>query len=232
MTKPNRLIKIVDALLAEARPARAALLEIPAPGRTPVEQAFTGLSLAINKVIEADHVVQLADWETRQGKLLDWREHLRAHPIPHPDTVQAEAARGVEIDFSTALLGTNRWYETLTELEELSSWAERRHDESSRKLKTIGDASRTATGVVRRGDERVKEIARSTTRKLQALDQDDDRSRHRIIAEGQRDVATVAEVAIRRINHETRRVLDSDENTAAISVEEWLDRHGLDASGN
>jgi hypothetical protein len=202
------------------------LVQIPR-GDTPIEQAFTGLCLAINAVIEADHVVHLRDWDDRRNRLLEWREHLNAHPIPDAHAAGAAIGRG-DMNVTQALFGTERWEEMLTDLQEMMQWTAERHSESARKMSVLQDAINRAPGVRRRGDERVQQILRSAERKIKKLHDDDVNGRRRIIEAGQREVQTISAVAVKRTNAFTRQVLDLDENTAAIGTQEWLRRHGLD----
>ncbi|MBY0290937.1 MAG: hypothetical protein K2X52_27935 [Mycobacteriaceae bacterium] len=197
--KPNHLTQVVDQLLREPRPVSDGLVEVPEPGATPIEAAFTGLCLAINAVLKADHAIQLRDWEERREKLLDWRAHLMAHPIP--DAKAASLAIGSDdMDVSTALFGTNRWREMLTAVEEMMQWAGERNTESARKRSIVSQAFGRAVGIRRRGDERVEEIRRRSERKIKKLDPGDDEGRERVIAAGESEVQTVSTVAVNRTN--------------------------------
>lgn len=229
MATPNFLIENVDRMFRlESRPELVGLVEVPG-GDIPIEQAFTGLCLAINAVVEADHVVHLRDWEERRNRLLDWRAHLAAHPIADVGEASAAIVAG-DMSVTQALFGTERWHDMLTDFEEMLDWAAARHHESARKMTAIGDALNRAVGVRRRGDERVQQVLRSAERKIKKLPADDVEGRDRIIAAGHREVLSISAVAVKRTNGFTRQVLDLDESTAAIATREWLRRHGLDTA--
>lgn len=226
--KPNHLTQVVDQLLREQRPVSDGQVEVPEPGTTPIEATFTGLCLAINAVLKADHAIQLRDWEERREKLLDWRAHLMAHPIPDAKTASL-AIGSDDMDVSTALFGTNRWHEMLTAVEEMVQWASERHGESARKMSTVSQALDRAAGSRRRGDERVEEIRRRSERKIKKLDPGDDEGRERVIEAGQSEVQTVSTVAVNRTNAVIRQVLELDENLAGIDALEWLRNHSLNS---
>ncbi len=226
--QPNHLIGLVQNFLAEEPPTPIKFPAVDAAGHTPIEQAVAGLCAAVNAVSEADHVVQLADWEKRQQTSRKWLEHLEAHPIPDSATASAEIESGA-MDVQTALFGTNRrWHDALTEIEEMTAWAAERHTESARKMTALGDVGSRVIGIRRRGDERVQQILHSSERKIRKLDPGNDAEREQIFEAARQEVIAVSAVAVRRTNALTRKVLDLDENTAGISVQEWLDRHGLD----
>lgn len=224
--KPNRLTEVVDGLLREPRPVSDGLVEVPEPGDTPIEAAFTGLCLAINAVLKADHAVRLRDWEERREKLLDWRAHLMARPIPDAKAAAAAIVSN-DMDVTTAVFGTNRWHEMLTAVEEMVQWAAERHTETARKMSTISQAIDRAIGIRGRGDERVEEIRRRSERKLKKLNPGDSEARERVIAAGDSEVQTVSTVAVNRTHAVIRQVLELDENLAGIDALEWLRDHGL-----
>ncbi len=228
MSEVNHLMGIVEQLfLPQMRPQKIEPMPVPT-GDTAVEQAFAGFCLAANAVTHRDYDQHLRDWEDRQNRLIDWREHLKAHPIPDSAESAAAIQRG-EMTVSQALMGTDRWEEMMDDLAEMLRWSSTRHEESARKLRVTSDAGSRAIAIRQRGEERVKQIVKSSTRKINRLNDDDTARRDEIIASGQSQVADVAEVVVNRTNALTRQVLDLDENTAHITTADWLRQHGLDA---
>lgn len=226
--EPNHLIGMVEQMFnLEQRPVMPKLISIPA-GDTAIERSMTGLCLAINTVIEADYTEHLQEWDERRNRLLDWHEHLRAHPIP--DTAEAVGAidRG-EMSITEAILGTDHWSEMMDDLAAMARWSATRHQESARKLGVIVDAEKRATEIRHRGDARVQQILKSSNRKLKKLAEEDVTRRDEIIAAGRREVEAVSEVAVKRTNLLIRQVLDLDENIAVTTTVEWLRKHGLDS---
>jgi hypothetical protein len=219
---------LVDQIFrAEARPTRLEPIPIPPPGNTPIEKALTGLCLAINAVSESDYALHVRDFDDRRNRLLDWREHLRTHPIPSTEEASTALIEG-RISTSEALFGTARWSEMLDDLHEMLMWHSNRQLETARKLKTAGKALHEAQAVRTRGNQRTAEIVQRAEAEIAALTADDDAGKARIIAQAQQEVRTMSEVATSRTNALTREVLDLDENTATIDTTEWLQRHGLE----
>ncbi|MCV7003621.1 hypothetical protein [Mycolicibacterium alvei] len=227
--QPNHLIELVDKVFQfQPKPLMVAPLEIPT-GMTPIEQATAGLYHAVNAITESDCTHHLRDWTDRRDRTLEWRHHLANHPIPDTTESSTAIARG-EMSVATALFGTDRYEDMLTEFEEILEWSANRYTESARKHQTIADALQRANGIRRRGDERIQQILRSCDRKIKKLRDSDTDARRQIIEAGQRDVRTAATAAVSRTNALTRQILDLDEDYAVISVPEWLTRHHLNTS--
>ncbi|SUA31669.1 Uncharacterised protein [Mycolicibacterium fortuitum] len=225
--EPNHLIELVDKVFQfQPKPLAVAPLEIPT-GITPIEQATAGLYHAVNAITESDHTHHLRDWTDRRDRTLEWRHHLANHPIPDTAESSTAIARG-EMSVTTALFGTERYEDMLTEFEEILEWSANRYTESARKHQTIADALQRANGIRRRGDERVQQILRSCNRKINKLANGDTDARRHIIEAGQLDVRAAAMAAVSGTNALTRQTLDLDEDYAVISVPDWLTRHHLD----
>ncbi|OBG21631.1 hypothetical protein A5768_26380 [Mycolicibacterium fortuitum] len=227
--EPNHLIEFVDKVFQfQPKPHSVAPLEIPT-GITAIEQATAGLYHAVNAITESDHTHHLRDWNSRRDRALEWRHHLTNNRIPDAAESSAAISRG-EMSVTTALFGTDRYEDMLTEFEEVLEWSANRHTESARKHQTIADSLQRASGIRRRGDERVQQVRRSCNRKIKQLRDSDTDARRQIVEAGQRDVRTAALAAVARTNALTRQILDLDEDYAVISVPEWLERHHLDTS--
>ncbi|OWM01264.1 hypothetical protein B7435_17025 [Mycolicibacterium peregrinum] len=227
--QPNHLIELVDKVFQfQPKPLMVAPLEIPT-GMTPIEQATAGLYHAVNAITESDCTHHLRDWTDRRDRTLEWRHHLANHPIPDTTDSSTAIARG-EMSVATALFGTERYEDMLTEFEEILEWSANRYTESARKHQTIADALQRANGIRRRGDERIQQILRSCDRKIKTIRDSDTDARRLIIEAGQRDVRTAATAAVSRTNALTRQILDLDEDYAVITVPEWLTRHHLNTS--
>jgi hypothetical protein len=53
-----------------------------------------------------------------------------------------------------------------------------------------------------------------------------------VVAAAWQEVTAVSAIAVQRIKGRIREILDLDDSTRTISVQEWLSGHGVDASGS
>lgn len=229
---PNHLIETVEGLfLPELRPEKVApvsfdlVSELGAP--EPINRAYVGLARAINTVLESDYDAHVRDFDERRDRLLDWREHLTAHPIPDPEVSAAAIGRG-EMTTSVALFGTDRWEEMYDDLSAMLLWAAQRSQETSRKFTVVVSVEKRAIDYVTRSSAQVQQLVKSATRKMNRLPDDATERRQQITAAAEDNIAAVNAVVLRRVRALIREVLDLDEGTAAIPTDEWLRRHGLD----
>jgi hypothetical protein len=131
--------------------------------------------------------------------------------------------RGDDVDLGEALFAPG-WFEMLTEIEEAQASAMHRYAESARKAQAMGEGYRQLGEIGKYCRERMTEIVDAVEDRLGQL-RDDDTGRRQLIAQGHRDAAVVSSTAVNRIHVQIRRILDLDENTAAVTVDDWLARH-------
>jgi hypothetical protein len=156
---------------------------------------------------------------------------LEGLSLPDSDEVVEKILRGDDVDLGAALVGTSRWEEMFDQIHDLHSWARTRAEETMRKYKAFADGFTRIATIVSRCKQRMSQVLRSAEEQSAKLSDSDVDSRNAITARVRLDLTTVSEMAVQRINVQTRQVLDLDENTASISVEDWLTNHGLE-TGN
>lgn len=199
---------------------------LPLSTASPVGRAALGWDLAVKHVMESDDTHLVADWQGRQRMLRRWLEHLKTEERGDDDddaeVIAARLARGDDVDLGEALFAP-RWLEMLTEIEEAQAWAVQRYAEQARKAQVIGEGYRQLAAIQRVCREQMTTIAASVEARIEQLRDDGAGRRH--IAEGQRATAAVSAAAVTRIHDQIRIILDLDENTAAVTVDEWLTSH-------
>lgn len=206
----HELMTLVESLLQYEPGPEHPPEPMPIPaGDTPLDTAFAGLFLAINAVTEADYAVRVRELEERRNRLLDWRKHLQDNPIPDSRGAADAIHRG-ELTVEQAVMGNGQWAQMLDDLNHMLSWGAEQHTESLRKSTTIGNALIRTLEIGRRTDEQIRQIR-------EGRDTD----------EARRQLQAISDVAVAQTHQLTRQILDLNENTAAISTAEWLDRHGL-----
>lgn len=227
------LLGIVETLLREDRPPP--LMQQSADSRpsagplptSPLGKAIRGFGLAVEAVVDSDDAVVSADWERRQNTLRRWRDQMQSDaPIDPAADVAARIVRGEKVDLGEEI--APRWKEMLTDLQEAMLWASRRSAETERKAKALFDGHKRCETIERRAKERMAEIVYAAEARIAERPEEDVAGRQALIAEAQQEVRVVSETAIQRVSVQTRHILDLDDNTAAISVGEWLARHLLD----
>lgn len=170
------------------------------------------------------------DWEERQRRIHGWIDFMQAHRAPDAEALAQKIHAGDEIDFAEDIIGSPKWHEMMTELQELMAWGERRWAESARKHRELADGFNRIATIIDRSRERMTEIANRATPEIEKLADGDTGGRNKLIKAARREVNTVSKTAVGQVNTQTRRVLDLDENTAAYTVAEWLEMHGIDTN--
>lgn len=210
------LTTILQGLLREPEPALKPATTRPGAAfgdKDRVARAAEGFYAAVRAVNESDHAAMLRDWNERQAAFTRWVTRLSTSGEADP-TEHVAGAAGAESIFA--------------EMRILTLWQARRSEESARKTQTITQCC-TA----------VESIAAATTAKLQAAragaqiqlaaaTAGTDTASSRAQAAVQANLRSIRESAVERINALTRRVLDLDEYTAAVTIQQWWTRCGID----
>jgi hypothetical protein len=219
--------RIIEAMLEEVPPSLLSASYEPRQVATtsPVGRAARGWDVAVKHVMESDDTQLMADWQRRQQMLRGWLDHLKCEePGDTAAAIAARIARGDDVDLGAALFAP-LWNEMLTEVEEAQAWATKRYAESARKAQVIQEGYRQLADIEQRCTERMTEIVDAVDDRIEQLSAADDAGRRQLIDNGRRDVAVVSDTAVKRIHVQIRRILDLDENTAAVTVDDWLARH-------
>lgn len=94
----------------------------------------------------------------------------------------------------------------------------------------IGEGHRQIGAVIDRARQRIVEILDKARKRIGEVPPENVQRQKALVLAVQHEISNISEIGVKRINTQTRRVLDMDENTSPISVAEWLSRHGIDAS--
>lgn len=196
------LLSLVDSMLIEStpppRPPRP-----PAPAvdsSTSVGRAVAGFYLAFEAIDESDRAREAAAWQDRQNRILEWRSRINTP-------------------------------EDLRQLIENIGPAISRGAESRRKYLALATAIATVEKVRRDARRDLRAVAATAVRTAQLLTSCATAHTSDIVAATdaalRRETLTINGAAARKINGQTKLVLDLDEITATTAVEDWLARHGL-----
>ncbi len=211
---------MIDALLQEPQPPCPKFPYSIPDGAGWVDQAMAGFLLAAQSVHEADSRHRLADWRERQDKLLGFRSALDREALPR------DAAVG-QVSVSKAIFGTDRRQEIMDDLQAMLQWAARIAKESARKLEAIEKGLGRVLVVCDSATARVREIDQQAHEDISRVNPSDTQAIDLIVATAHQAALAAAKVAVQKINTQTRFLLNLDENTTAVSVGDWLERHGL-----
>lgn len=167
-------------------------------GPPPVMRACIGFDAAAKRVLARDHAEALAHWEARRPRLLEIHRSLGGdeEALAHrPDVVSVVQAMW---DERTAALRA-----------------------SSCKRDVIGAAVVRVCRILHRLGQRNTEVYSMMKPTLSAAATLGDQAS--ALREMQSDMNNVAETAAARVNTQTRRVLDLDDDTRSVVVRKWLE---------
>lgn len=178
-----------------------------------VTRATEGFCAAVRVVNESDHAAVLRDWNERQAAFTGWVTQLSASDQPASSDLVAGAV-AVEGIFA--------------EMRVLTLWQARRSDESARKAQTIAQCCTAVQSIAAATAAKLQAAGASTQRQLAAANAGSDTAVIRAQASTQASMRSIRESAVERINALTRRVLDLDEYTAPVTIQQWWTRCGID----
>lgn len=230
MSAKDSFITTVAVILNEPRPLPRPPKQFRNWGTSPVGQALMTFDLAAEFVLIADHAAAVADWKHRQQRLASWQETLNAEqaPMTLDELAAAIAARGdVDRDqLDRAMFGTRQGEAFLDDLTEILVSAERRHEESRHKHQVLEACSKRVATILRRCEERRAEIATATAARCEQLAAAHDTAGgEAALASGHAELMVVFATTAEHLNSQTRRLLDLDRLTAAVTVTEFWARH-------
>lgn len=217
---------MIDALLREPQPPCAEFPYSIPNGAGWVDQALAGFLLAAKSVHEADSRHRLVDWRERQDKLLGLRSVLDREALPRDAAVGQLVAEG-QVSVSKAIFGTDRRQEIMDDLQAMLQWAARIAKESARKLEAIEKGLGRVLVVCDSSTARVCEIDQQAHEDISRVNPSDTQAIDLIVDAAHQAALAATKVAVQKINTQTRFLLNLDENTTAVSVGDWLERHGL-----
>ncbi|SKO14265.1 Uncharacterised protein [Mycobacteroides abscessus subsp. bolletii] len=207
------LLPLIDKLLIEPKPVRR-LRDTPlmAEAPTAVEKSLEGLYLAIDTVANGDFIQREKDWYQRRDFLLECRTAL-TQSDPSDSVADTAAAEKSQRMFS--------------KIQTESRLAQQRALESTRKHKAFAKSLQRATNIYAQYERAINNISRTAEQQVGRVGLDNQAAVDQIIAEAAYNAEAASNSAAQRINNQTRYVLNLDENTAPISIIDWLDRHNL-----
>ncbi|PVA88031.1 hypothetical protein D2E98_25605 [Mycobacteroides abscessus] len=100
----------------------------------------------------------------------------------------------------------------------------------ARRLTVISEGFRQIRVVIGRTRDRLVEVMGKARKRIEQVPPENVERQKALVSGVQHEAIIISEIGVKRINTQTRRVLDLDESTASVSVTEWLARHGLDVS--
>ncbi|MBE5507649.1 hypothetical protein E3G54_004984 [Mycobacteroides abscessus] len=217
---------MIDALLLEPQPPCVVFpYSIPdSPGW--VDQALAGFLLAAKSVHDATFQYRLADWRARQDKLLGFRSILDREALPRDIALGQLVAEG-KVSVSKAIFGTDRRQEMMDEMQTMLQWAAQLAEESARKLDGIDKGVARVLEICNSCSTRVREIDQQAHEDISRVDPAATPTIDSIVDTAHHKALAVTKVAVQKIKTQTRFLLNLDENTVAVSVDDWLVRHGL-----
>jgi len=210
---PDELAELLQQLLDEPRPAPPPPVDMSIFGldRSPMDWAGRGFGLAVEAVSSADYALRTRDWEDRQQKAWAWSERVS------DQRAQVEVA-----PLTVAVIHA--------EVSALLEHRSRRERESALMMGVVGKGHRQIGAVIDRTRQRLVEVLDKARKRIGEVPPENVQRQQALVLAVQHEIRNISEIGVKRINTQTRRVLDMDESTSQISVAEWLNRHGIDAS--
>lgn len=216
------LANTVASLMTEACPRPRPPRRLKNRGSSPIGHALMTFDLALEFVTAADHAARVADWKQWQRRLKSWHETLSAEPATMTiDELAAAAVLAGSVDrdeLDAVLAGTRYWEALLDDVAEMLHDRERRLGESEHIYRVVAAACERVTSIIERCDERRAEISAAMEAHLRRISPEDTSARRSVIASSRSDLIVVSETSCAQLNTQTRRVLDLDQRTAAMSV--------------
>lgn len=176
-----------------------------------MDRAGFGFGFAVEAVGAADYALRLGDWEERQRQARVWRDLLSSEEVPG------------EVG-SSVLAGVG------AELLRLRECGAERLENSARTMRVVGQGHRRVADVIEQARGRLTDVMVKGRRRIGQVPPENAARQHALVLGVQREMIVISEVGVKRINTQTRRVLDCGESTASVSVDQWLAMHGLDVS--
>lgn len=210
------LANILQGLLREPEPVLRPTIAIRtahSEDKDRVTRAALGFVAAARAVDESDHAAMLHDWNERQAAFTRWARQLT--PAEQSDaTVHLRHALADEHVFA--------------EMRILTLWQARRSDESARKAQLIAQCWAAVEGVVATSAAKLQAADASAQIQLASVASGIEATRAQVHASAQANLRSIRESAVERINALTRQVLDLDEYTAPVTIQQWWTRCGID----
>lgn len=210
------LTNILQGLLREPEPVLKPARTLPGAAfgdKDRVTRAAEGFYAAVRAVNESDHAAMLRDWNERQAAFTRWVTRLSASDEPaQPEHVA----------------GTTSAENIFAEMRILTLWQARRSEESARKTQIIAQCCTAAESIAAATAAKLQAARAGAQIQLASAPAGTDTASSRAQAAVQANLRSIRESAVERINALTRRVLDLDEYTAPVTIQQWWTRCGID----
>ncbi len=202
------LVAMVRELSDEPTPEPMPPVDLSAFGSrgSPMDQAGRGFGLAVQATDAAFYAVRMGAWRERQQLAQVWLADLDN---------QGPGGEFAELRARLEKLNGDR-------LEQATVMA--------RRLTVISEGFRQIRVVIGRTRDRLVEVMGKARKRIEQVPPENVERQKALVSGVQHEAIIISEIGVKRINTQTRRVLDLDESTASVSVTEWLARHGLDVS--
>ncbi|MFL0242720.1 hypothetical protein [Mycobacterium sp. SMC-17] len=176
-----------------------------------IARATLGFVAAVRAVNESDHAAALRDWNERQAAFTSWARQL--YPAEQADAPGLRPTLDDEHVFA--------------EMRILTLWQARRSDESARKAQVIAQCWSAVQDIVAAAAAKLQTADASAQIQLAACP-GTEADRVQVRTSNQGNLRLIRESAVERINELTRQVLDLDEYTVPLTIEQWWARCGID----
>lgn len=187
-------------------PLSSAALDAFGAAGAAMDHAGRGFGLAVQALRRADYATQLQQWGERQRLARQWLTELQ------------QAGPGGNFTDLRACIDEVGW-DSLKQALVIG-----------RRSNVTVEAYQQIRAVIDRATERLAEVTDSTRARAEQMPPDESEQRRVLAQQAHHEMTNIRRVGVQRINTQTRRVLDLLDSTATVTVDEWLARHGLDAS--
>ncbi len=171
-----------------------------------MDQAGRGFGLAVQATDAAFYAVRTEAWRERQQLARVWLADLDR---------QGPGGQFAELRARLEKVNGDRFAQATV---------------MARRLAVISEGFRQVRVVIGRTTGRLVEVMDKARKRIEQVPPENVERQKALVSGVQHELIIISEIGVKRINTQTRRVLDLDESTASVSVTEWLARHGLDVS--
>jgi len=220
------MLVLLRKLVAEPEPPMMPVPEVPdLDQRWAAERAQTVFEGALRTAISADNAAALRHWQGRREQLRSWMIDMGSGAPVDVGAVDWSDGKSVE-ELAAALHGTG--WTVLSELETFYQDGGRTAEARKDKIHVLGVSFDQVGVIIRRLHRRRDELVAQAELRVGDLPDGDYAALDVLNREAFERLSAVSATAARHIDTHTRRVLDVNEGTAALTVEQWYERCGVD----
>ncbi|MCX8557821.1 hypothetical protein OS121_22480 [Mycolicibacterium mucogenicum] len=220
------MVELLRTLAAEPEPPVMPVPEAPdLDQRWAAERAQTAFEWALRAAIAADNAASLDRWSSRREQLRSWMVDLGAAAPIDIEAVDWSGDKSVD-ELTAALHGVASTM--LSELEAFYRDGGRSAEARRDKVHQLGAAFDQVGVIIGRLQRRRNELLAEAELRIGELADGDYAALEVVNRESYERLSAASATAARHIDTHTRRVLDVDDGTAALTVTQWYERCGVD----